>query len=89
MRSQSSQSEKPKITFKTLCDELKTISDWDKIARMMMNLDVEDHLLEAIETNDHAIEERRRKAFRLLLKQTPNASWESIIVALRTVGEKT
>ncbi len=81
---------KPKITLKTLCDELKTISDWDKIVEMMMNLDIKLHQLKAIKANNGTIEERRREAFALWLNQTlePNASWDSIIVALRTVGEK-
>jgi hypothetical protein len=80
---------KPKITIKTLCDGLKTISDWDKIVQMMTNLDIEDYKLEAIKANNDTIEERRRKAFRLWLQQTPNASWDPIIVALRAVGEMT
>ena len=56
---------------------------------MMLNLDIEHHLLKEIKANNDTIEERRREAFALLLDQTPNASWDSIIVALRTVGEKT
>ena len=56
---------------------------------MMTNLDVEDHRLEAIKANNDTIEERRRKSFRLWLQQTPNANWDPIIKALRTVGEKT
>lgn len=78
---------KPKITIKTLCDGLKTINDWDKIVEMMMKLDIQHHRLKAIKANNDTIEERRREAFVLWLQQTPNASWDSIIVALRTVGE--
>lgn len=80
---------KPKITIRTLCDGLKTINDWDKIVEMMLNLDIEHHRLKAIKANNDTIEERRREAFVLWLQQTPNASWESIIVALHRVGEMT
>ena len=79
---------KPRITHRILCYELKTINNWDKIVQM---IDVEDCLLEAIEKNNHAIEDQRREAFRLWLNNKPNlaVSWDPIIVALRKVGEMT
>ena len=71
-----------------LCYELKTINDWDKIVQM---IDVEDYLLEAIKKNNRNIEDQRREAFRLWLQKKRSlaidASWDPIIVALRTVGE--
>ena len=89
MQSQPPQSGRPKITMKTLCDGLKTINDWNKIVRIMMELNVENHRLEAIKADDVTIEERKRNSFSLWLKQTPNANWDSIINALRVVGEMT
>ena len=81
------QSGRPKITLRMLCDGLKTISDWNKIVQMMMRLDIEHHKLEEIKADNNAIEDQRRMAFVLWLKQTRNADWDPIIDALRAVGE--
>ena len=55
----------------------------------MMNLNVEHHRLEEIRAENDTIEAQRRKAFDYWLKQTPDASWNHVIDALRAVGEAT
>ena len=55
----------------------------------MTELDIEDHRLVAIKANNGTIEEQKRQAFMLWLKQTPNANWDPIIDVLRKVREMT
>ena len=70
-------------------EELKTIAKWDKLNLLMMNLRLEKHEMEKIENDYAGIDNQKIESFSSWLKQTPNASWKDIIVALRKIGEKT
>ena len=69
-----------------LCNELTSICNWRGLG---LNLGVRDYELDQIQRS-HPTEgcsRWRQETFSLWLQQTPRASWENVVKALRQMGE--
>ena len=70
--------------FKSLCAELKTVTDWHQLG---INLGVPADELRRIERDYQGNDRRRAEMLDLWLRCTPNATWEDVVRALQQMGE--
>ena len=72
------------LNFKSLCGELKTVTDWHQLG---INLGVPADELRRIERDYQGNDRRRAEMLDLWLQRTPNATWEDVVRALQQMGE--
>ena len=72
------------LNDKTLCAELKSVTDWHRLG---INLGVPADELTIVENGNQSNNRRKARMLNLWLRCTPNATWEDVVSALEEMGE--